>query len=345
MLFQHNFGIDLGSDTVKIYAANRDAVIKEKNMIAVMNGDTCLAVGNEAYEMYEKTPQNVQVSTPLSDGKIADITYLEIILQALLKKSERYIGRSPHLYFTVPTDTTEIERRAYHSLARAGEMDRSRVYLVYRPIADAIALGIPIKSTKGEMIVNIGAQSTEISVIADQRVIISRVCPIGGVTLDEAIVHAVRKTQQLFIGKRTATRLKTSMGDLFSDKKEARMVMGVSSVSGLPKEEPVARVLIRLAAQETVDRIAEEIMAVLERTPPQVRGIIQKEGFHLLGGSSALGGIDRYLADKLSCPVLLSRYSDEGTITGLKEILQSKDLQKAWAFPAKRTAGKKPAYR
>lgn len=345
MLFQHSFGIDLGSDTVKIYAADRDAVIKEKNMIAVINGDTCLAVGNDAYEMYEKTPQNVQVSTPLCDGKIADITYLEIILQALLKKAERYIGRSPHLYFTVPTDTTDIERRAYHSLARAGEMDRSRVYLIYRPIADAIALGIPIKSTKGEMIVNIGAQSTEISVIADQRVIISRVCSIGGVTLDDAIVHAVRKTQQLFIGKRTAVRLKTSMADLYSDKMEARMVMGISSVSGLPKEEPVTSRMIRMAARETASRIADEIMAVLERTPPQVRSIIQKEGFHLLGGSSAIEGIDLYLADQLSCPVLLSRYSDEGTINGIKEILKSKELQRAWVFPAKRTGRKGPAYR
>ena len=39
------------------------------------------------------------------------------------------------------------------------------------PIADAIAMDIPLKKTKGSMIVNIGAQSTEISVIADGKVI------------------------------------------------------------------------------------------------------------------------------------------------------------------------------
>lgn len=45
------------------------------------------------------------------------------------------------------------------------------MYLVDKPIADALALGIPINRTKGSMIVNIGAQSTEISVIANTRVI------------------------------------------------------------------------------------------------------------------------------------------------------------------------------
>lgn len=66
---------------------------------------------------------------------------------------------------------TEIERRSYYTIAHKGALKNCRMYLVDKPIADALALGIPINRTKGSMIVNIGAQSTEISVIANTRVI------------------------------------------------------------------------------------------------------------------------------------------------------------------------------
>ena len=336
MIFRQEYGIDLGSDVVKIYAAKRDTIVKEKNMIAVIDKNSYLAAGNEAYEMYEKTPDNIRVSTPMADGMIADITHLEIILYTLLKKTGRFVGRDPLLFFTVPTDMTEIEKRAYHSLARSGELRKSKVYLVHRPIADAVALGISIKTTKGEMIVNIGAQSTEISVIADARVILSRVCPLGGCTLDQAIMDDVRRKQQLFIGHRTAIRLKTSMADLGQDRKKARKAIGISSVTGLPKEIPVTEGVVSEACRRTMARIADEIRTVMERTPPQVREYVQKEGFHLMGGTSALPGIDRYLADELDCPVVVSQFSDEGTIHGLRESRLSHDLRKAWACPAKK---------
>ena len=53
----HNvYGVDLGTSTVKIYSQKRDTITKEKNMIAVRNHEDVLAVGNEAYEMFEKAP-------------------------------------------------------------------------------------------------------------------------------------------------------------------------------------------------------------------------------------------------------------------------------------------------
>ncbi len=55
-----------------------------------------------------------------------------------------------------------------------------KIFLVDRPIVDAIALGIPLNRTKGSMIVNMGAQMTEISVVADARVIVSKQIPVGG---------------------------------------------------------------------------------------------------------------------------------------------------------------------
>ena len=329
MFKKQQFGIDPGSDLIKIYNVRKNTLLKEKNMIAVMDKDTYLAIGND-----EKNPKNVRVMIPMSEGMIADTGSLEIILYSLLRKASPHLSKSPELYFAVPTDMTQIEKRAYYMLTRNGAFQDCRVFLINRPIADAIALGISVKNTKGEMIVNIGAQSTEISVIADSRVILSRVLPVGGFTIDTEIVDSVRRYHQLFIGMRTAARLKLAMGNIEEEKREARKAMGISSVTGLPKEGTVVSEVVNKAVLSVIDRIGEDIRSVLERTPPQVRSEIHKNGFYLLGGTSSLPGIDRYLAETLEYPVLLSRFTDEGTIHGLQEIIASKDLTRQWAYPA-----------
>ena len=112
MILQEIFGVDLGSDTVKIYSLKKDEILIEKNMIAIRNGDEVIAIGNDAYEMYEKSPHNIEVSSPMSGGMIANIGHLEVVLQLLLRKISRYFGSRPIVYFSVPMNMTEIEKRA-----------------------------------------------------------------------------------------------------------------------------------------------------------------------------------------------------------------------------------------
>ena len=161
MQIRNVYGIDLGTSTVKIYDLKKDTITKEKNMIAIRNREQVIAVGNYAYEMHERTPSNIEVITPMSNGRIANVLMVEAVLHTLLHRCMRHMGYRPELYFSVPCDMTEIERRSYYTIAHKGALKNCRMYLVDKPIADALALGIPINRTKGSMIVNIGAQSTD----------------------------------------------------------------------------------------------------------------------------------------------------------------------------------------
>ena len=237
MFKNHVYGIDLGSNMIKIYSQNSNEILKEKNMIAIRNKDTVLAVGDEAYEIYEKNPTNVKVSSPMLNGMIANISHLEIMLQLLLDKTGRSVGRHPVIYFAVPVDMTEIEKRAYYSIAHTGQLRQSKVLLVERPIADALALGIPIMRTKGSMIVNIGAATTEISVIADTRVIISKVIPVGGDRLTQDILTTIRRKLNFSISERTAGRLKVSLANLEKVKINKRPV-SISDIHPLWMKHP-----------------------------------------------------------------------------------------------------------
>ena len=68
------YGIDMGTNAIKIYQKGAGVILHQKNMIAVVNKKDPLALGDEAHSMYEKAPKNIQVKKPIINGVIADFT-------------------------------------------------------------------------------------------------------------------------------------------------------------------------------------------------------------------------------------------------------------------------------
>ena len=91
MLFEKTYGIDLGSSSVKVYSMIRNKSYIEKNMIAA-KGRKIIAVGNEAYEMFEKAPSDISVSSPMAFGMIANLELQEIVLYSMMKKIDKILG-------------------------------------------------------------------------------------------------------------------------------------------------------------------------------------------------------------------------------------------------------------
>lgn len=336
MAMQSVYGIDMGTGTIKIYNGNGDSVSEEKNLIAIRNNESVFAVGNDAYELFERTPEEIEIISPMNNGHINDILMMEAVLHTLLGRTGNSIGYRPSLYFSVPMDMTEIEKRAYSSIAHKGKLKRCRVFLVEKPIADAIALGIPIHHTKGSMIVNIGAESTEMSIISDGHVIISRLVPIGGKQFNEAIVLGVRKRNNFLISRRSAKELKLTLTDLENDKNLGRKVMGIDTVSGLPRDGVISSHTVTEAVREQMAAVAAEIRRFLERTPPQVRAAIQTDGVYLTGGSTQMLGLERFLSRALEIAIHISPYHEMSTVYGLKMIITHPEMQH-WAAAPKKT--------
>ncbi|MCC6094504.1 MAG: rod shape-determining protein [Eubacterium sp.] len=338
MSLNHVYGVDMGTGTVKIYEQNNDTITKEVNMIAVRNEDTVIAVGNDAYAMYEKTPDNIRIISPMRNGRINDVLMMEAILHTLLGRTGGFAGFHPLLFFSVPVDMTEIEKRAYSTIARKGRFRKSQVFLLEKPIADALALGIPLHHTRGSMIINIGAQSTEVSFIAKEHVIISRMIPIGGQAFTSSIVNNVRRKNSFVISQHTAQRLKLTLTDLGQEKNEGCKVSGIDLDSGLPRNGIVTSYNITSSVASEMQKIAAEIHRIMERIPPQIHANVMKEGIYVTGGSTHIAGIVPFLENALGCPVNLSRYYELSTVCGLKELINHPELQH-WAYlPGKKSS-------
>ena len=56
----------------------------------------------------------------------------------------------------VPTDVTEVQKKAFFDLVIHSNAKAREVNIVERSIADAVGLGIDVQNTTGVMIINFG---------------------------------------------------------------------------------------------------------------------------------------------------------------------------------------------
>ena len=147
--------------------------------------------------MYEKAPDNIQVVFPMQGGVIAHFDDMQYLLENLLKK-ERQFSRGAEYLVAVPTDVTEVEKRAFYDLVSHSSARAKSVRIVERGLADGVGAGLPVDETPGVMVVNIGGGTTELSVLAFGGMVLNRLLKIGGEQFDQAIIHLVPSQQGLF---------------------------------------------------------------------------------------------------------------------------------------------------
>ena len=111
-MFRNIYGLDLGTYEIKIYDKRRDRIRSAKNVIAIRDEKDIFAVGNAAYAMYEKAPENIQVVFPMHHGVIARFHEMQYLLRALLKRVGRYPNGAEYV-IAAPTDVTEVEKKAF----------------------------------------------------------------------------------------------------------------------------------------------------------------------------------------------------------------------------------------
>ena len=90
-------------------------------------------------------------------------------------------------------------------------------------MADALGMGLDITEPTGVMIVDIGADTTEISVISLGGLVLSNLLPFGGNQLDDDIVTYLKRNHSLVIGRKTAKQLKEHIGSARMPQQEQTM--------------------------------------------------------------------------------------------------------------------------
>ena len=241
---------------------------------------------------------NMEVIWPVRQGVIADYNVLETMLKFFVAKAMGPRAfRKPRISICVPSGITEIERKAveeatYQSGAR-------RVYLAEEPIAAAIGSGVDISKPFGNLIVDIGAGTTDVAVISIGGVVVSASVKVAGDNFNQAIMRYVREKHSLFIGEDTAEKIKIQIGTACEEADPRTMeVKGRNIITGLPKMTTLTSEEIRVALKDATGQIVEAVHGVLEKTPPELAADIVDRGIVLTGGGALLHGMDTLIEQK-----------------------------------------------
>ncbi len=297
--FSQDIGIDLGTANTLVYVRGEGIVINEPSVVAInKKTNDVLAIGKEAQRMVGKTPAHIVAVRPLRDGVISDFEVTEQMLSYFIQKvhedSFHFMPR-PRIVIGIPSSITEVERRAVEEASlRAGARS---VFLIEESMAAAIGARMPIHEAAGNIMVDIGGGTTEISVISLGGIVVNKTLRIAGDEFNEDIVHYARDHFNMLIGERTAEEIKIRIGSAgeLDDSLEAP-VRGRDLVTGLPKEIIMSAPQAREAMLRSVHAIVEAIKSAIEETPPELISDIIEQGIFLAGGGALLRGLDNVIS-------------------------------------------------
>jgi rod shape-determining protein MreB len=331
-LFSDDLAIDLGTANTLVYVKGRGIVLNEPSVVAVkkqdQGGNKVLAVGKEAKRMLGRTPGDIVAIRPMMDGVIADFDITEAMLRYFIRKvHNRKSLVKPRIIISVPLGITQVEKRAVRESAESA--GAREVFLITEPMAAAIGADLPITEPVCNIVVDIGAGTTEVAVISLAGTVYSRSIRVAGDKMDEAILQHIKKKHNLLIGLQTAELIKVTIGNAYpTDEPERMEVKGRDLVTGIPKILTIDSQEVRGAISEQVGSIVETVRSALEQMPPELSSDAVDRGVVLTGGGALLKNLDVLLREEIRLPIRIADDPLAAVAIGAGKVLDNLSILK-----------------
>jgi rod shape-determining protein MreB len=294
-------GIDLGTSNVLVYVKGEGVVVNEPAVMATdEKGARVLAVGRAASEMVGRG-RKARTVRLVRDGNGVDYNLAGAMLQHLIG---RIVGRQrifrPDVMLSVAAMVTGVERRAV--LAATIQAGAKTAYLIDKPMAAAIGARVAVGTTDGIAIVNLGAGSTELAVIAQGETLAMESQRIGGDAFDRAIDSAILAKHGVRLMPGEAERVKIQLGSASGPVPEGDLELSAVDEAGSRTALRVSGREVTAAIQEPLEAIAASLQRVVAQVPEARRGPLLGSGAVLTGGGAQLRGIAEFLALRAGIP-------------------------------------------
>ena len=323
-----DMAIDLGTANTLVAISGVGIVTNEPSVVAIEKSThRVLAVGQEAKNMINHTPDAFVAEHPLRDGVIADYDVTEAMLSAFISRAveRKYPWQpKPRIVICIPCGATSVEKRAvFEAAIQAGAR---QAYLIEEPMAAAMGADLPVTEPTGSMVVDIGGGTTEVAVISLGGIVTSSSLRLAGNKMDEAIAKHLRDLLGIKIGERTAEIIKIKIGSIlpFEDGHERDMVIsGQDIVTQQPREVTIQSEDVRDALYEPINEMVRNIKDTFKMTNPDLASDIIQNGILLTGGGGLLSGLDKYLTQQLEIPVWVSDTALTNVVFGCLKVLET----------------------
>jgi rod shape-determining protein MreB len=321
-----SLAVDLGNTNTMV--GDEDKVLLSQPSCIVFNAanNSVKAVGSKAYEMFEKTHEDLKTVKPLRGGVIADYHSASRLIQELVHRvcSVSWFGGFDNIVTGVPYYTTEVERRALRDAME--QFNARHHYLIYEPLAAALGLGLDIQSPEGKLVLDIGGGIAEIVVISLSGVAAFQSLKIAGDSFDTAIQDHFRRSYNMAIGMKTAEQVKIQVGSVIPDLENApepMCVRGKDLITGIPMIRKIDHREVAAILDKSITSIEHSIVQTLETCPPELAADIYETGLYVTGGGAMLRGLKSRLESRINLKVHIDNEAMYAVTRGISKVLKN----------------------
>ena len=321
-LVSDSIAIDMGTDSTIIAVAGRGIIADEPSLVAVdeIKGEI-IAYGREAANMLGREGRDVKVIAPLMGGVVADFERTQKMLEHFVAQARSGVSQfSRRAIMSVISEVTHVEQRALLNAVESARV--GKVYMMEEGLAAAFGAGISPHDRRASAVVDIGASTTNVAIVANGSVVHSRSERIGSASINQALANHVKKHRGLTIGDETAEHLKTDFltPTLPDDLAQELTVRGRDVQTGSPGSISVTTGELYPVAEAIVRRIYNTVDQALTELPAEVAADIHERGLILTGGGALFNGLDNYMREKTKLPVMIAEEPRYATVRGLLQM-------------------------
>lgn len=320
--------IDLGTANTIIAVKGRGVVLDEPSLVAINEmTEEIVSYGQEAAEMTGREGRDVVVKAPLIGGVVADFERTKKMLGHFVKKAKSGVSQvSLQAVMSMVSDVTHVEQRAL--LNAADEAGIGKVFMMEEGLAAAFGAGVLPTDKRASAIVDIGAGTTNIAIVAKGAIVHSTSERYGSNAINESLATHLRRHRGLQVGEETTEFLKTTFSSTFlpDDISKSIEVRGRDVQTGSPGMVEITAGEVYPIVESIVRRIALRVKDTLTELRPEVAADIYDRGVILTGGGALLEGIDQYMRSFINLSVVIADEPRYATVNGLVKMFEDPKL-------------------
>lgn len=327
-LVTDSIAIDMGTASTIIAVKGRDVVLDEPSLVAVNElTEEIVAFGQEAFDMLGREGRDIVVKAPLSSGVVADFELTQKMLAQFVKNSKSGGSQvSIQAVMSMTSDVTHVEQRAL--LNAADEAHIGKVYMMEEGLAAAFGAGVNPGDKRASAIVDIGAGTTNVAVVAKGSTVHSKSDRIGSHEINKALITHLKRHRGLQVGEESTEHLKITFASVVvpDNLEKETIIRGRDMQTGSPSAVKITAGELYPIVEAIMRRVAQLVSDTLTELRPEVAADIYDRGIILTGGGALLDGVDQYLRNFVNLPVIISDEPRYATVRGLAKMFDEPEL-------------------
>lgn len=327
-LVTDSMAIDLGTASTIIAVKGRGVVVDEPSMVAINETtEEIVAFGQEAADMIGREGRDITVKAPMIGGVVGDFERTKKMLAHFVKKAKSGGSQvSLQAVMGMVSDVTHVEQRAL--LNAADEAGIGKVYMMEEGLAAAFGAGVLPNDKRASAVVDIGAGTTNIAIVAKGTVVHSTSERFGSNEINAVLATHLRRHRGLQVGEETTELLKSTFASAYlpDDLAKSTEVRGRDVQTGSPGAVQITAGEVYPIVESIVRRIAILVKDTLTELRPEVAADIYDRGVILTGGGALLDGIDQYMRSFINLAVSISDEPRYATVNGLVKMFDDQKL-------------------